>query len=328
MIKHKILLSLLVFLPIVSFTQLYDPDNYMEHITSRHYRSVFPLIKEEFQWKDWEIQKDSAYKMNEIKKYKGDYPINFSYPGNYEEGEEELYPIYHSSLHFIDYNGDGTEDIIYEEFIAMNVGIMLKFLRGFGSHYQHQYTFQGTIVKMGNQNKTGAKWFTIHVYPCCDGYVHNLETYSPFINNDSVIYKQTEKLTYVESNIRRIKNLPYKFNLDKKFIINTECFLYYNDKKPVYAKLEYETSPKETLKSFFPFAVYEEGATGVVLAEKISTEGDKMFFVKIDKSNRPKASIDHLSRNNNILQPRRNIESIVGTNYLGWINSKNIEITE
>ena len=180
------------------------------------------------------------------------------------------------------------------------------------------------IVDMGRDAKNGI-WFTIHLYPCCDGYIHNLEKYSPVFEEDSFKYELTERISFVESNLNSQKNLPDEFDMDSQFILKNECFLYYQARRPVFAKLGINLPGEKSFKTFYPFAVYDKGSTGTILAKKITTIGDTLYFVRMNKEYKPLKGIRNLSWDINLIQFDKGKRDQIKTNYLGWVNSKNIE---
>lgn len=290
------------------------------------YRAISPLITDFINWADWESTRDSVYKMNEVEKYKDPNPVNFIGP-NYDDEDTLInyIPIRPGSLHCIDYNNDGDEDIIYTAFISMTEGTKVKFLRNAGDGYIQELYLYGSIIEM-KEYEDGTLGFTLHVYPCCDGYVNHLKKYALIEENGEMHYALVEKHTLIQSTMSQMNNIPRKLILKRNIEPNTmlinDAVCYYRDKRPVYQKFDVPENLAREHTLFHPFAIFSKGAQGEILTEYGDRNNDKstMLLIRFAKGTQPQIAIRHLN-----WQSRK--EESDSTYYYGWIDSRDCSLT-
>jgi hypothetical protein len=183
------------------------------------------------------------------------------------------------------------------------------------------------IVAMSKEERSGALRFILYDYPCCDGYVHVIKTYSSMMDNDTINYQLSRVDTYIESNLKRLKNLPKTFMEEKAFKTKLSTVVLYRDARPIYQKFEPEAGYQRKYKNFHPFTVIPGNTIGVVLNEtlgKTRTGNDTLVFVRfaglLDQSN----SIRHLVKKSPNVDEQN--EDTFKSYYYGWIDKKDLLI--
>jgi hypothetical protein len=292
----------------------------------RLYQSIFPLIKEQVDWEKWETKYDSIQKFERIDRIKGEEIINVIFDLGDPEDADTL-DVYPSNLTFLDYNNDGFEDLIFQQGLGYR-GHTIKMYRGDGYNYHLEAGYSGMIVKIIRDVQSGMLSFIIYNYPCCDGFVHSLYRIEPAIVNDTVKYQLTHIDKFLESNLKRIKMLPKKFNSPKPFTTKSDVIVLYRDRRPIYLKFEPYEGYKRKYQFYYPFALLPEGTKGVVLNQTIEPTkngSDTLVFVKfrgiLDRTN----SIRHFTR---IPMRTQDIPPSLTIDYYGWIDKNELEIKE
>ena len=288
------------------------------------FKAVKPLIENPLIWEQWETEHDSLYGKTEFDKIVSDKPVYFEWP---KFDEEDTVPEYRQfnpySVHFIDYNNDGHEDIIYQEFISMNLGTEVKLFTNKNGHYFEEGYYYGSIVEVG-RDVEGQVWFKLHQYPCCDGYVHQLKEYVPSKKDGKFAFDLKQTITILQSTMASINTIPgqyYPDSLQKKMELTEDAVVYYRDRRPVYQKFEVPEELKKTFKFFHPFAVFPKGAKGVVLAQDMdkSENADTLWLVRFDLGSTPQSAIKMIYWQN---WEKNNDKTI----FFGWIERKACQI--
>ena len=295
----------------------------------RYYKSISPIINKMHDWKDWETNYDSIAKFQRAEKIQGGQAINFIFEEFTDDNGDpvgDTIEYLQNNLHYLDYDNDGFEDLIFEQKLSYR-GHRIKVYRGNGKHYDLAYKFTGMIVAMDRDESNGALHLTIYDYPCCDGYVHVLQSYIPVMNNDTIQYQLNRVDKYVESNVRRLKNLPESFITEESFTTKTEAVVLYRAVRPVFQKFEPGSGHQDKYKNFHPFAILPENSEGMVLHETLgqtNTGNDTLVFVRfsgiLDQTN----SIRHLVKKN--FNESRQSDHSRQTYYYGWIDKEGLEI--
>lgn len=292
----------------------------------RFYKSISPIINAQHTWKDWETEYDSAQKFQRAQKVRGLLNLIF------EEGVDhkgEIYgdtlDIYPSNLHYLDYNNDGFEDLIIQQSMRYR-GHAIKMYSGSKDSLVLEKELRGMIVAMSKDETNGGLNFTVYDYPCCDGYVHSLNFFSPVIVDNLIVPQLIRSDKYIESNLKSFKNLPENFDSEKTFRVKSKAVVWYKGTRPIYQKFEPEEGFQRKYRNFHPFALLSENVMGVVLNEAIAekkTGTDTMVFVRfvgvLDASN----SIRHLAR-----RPLVKPSTLYIVNYYGWIDKKDLLIED
>lgn len=292
----------------------------------RFYQSITPFIKEPYKWDRWETSYDSLQKMDRVFRILNEYQNNTEY--KYTKEEIDSVDIHPSELHILDYNGDGIEDLITQKFFGYR-GHATHLYAGDGTNYRLDFGFQGMIVNCDQVETNSALKFIVYDYPCCDGYVHSLYTIEPKLINNTIRYRLTQMDKFVESNLKRIKQLPDSFNLKQNFTTTSDAVLFYRDYRPIYQKYQPYENYSSPIKKYHPFALLPENSNGNVLSETtIDTEEESktLAFIKfegiLDRTN----SIRFFTRKpflrHNLLDYSYRIY------YYGWIEKSAINISE
>lgn len=296
----------------------------------RYYQSISPIIDQMHDWQVWETNYDSAAKFQLVKKIKGERLTNFIYEKSIDSDGNpvgDTIEFYQGNLHFLDYDNDGFEDLIFEQQLSIYRGHKIKFYRGNGEHYNLAYNFTGMLVAMSREEGSGALRFTLYDYPCCDGYVHVLKSYFPMMINGTVNYLLSRVDKYVQSNLKRLKNLPKSFMEEKSFKTKLSTVVLYRDVRPIYQKFEPEVGYQRKYKNFHPFAVLPGNTEGVILNETLGqtrTGKDSLVFVRFVGVLDQKNSIRHLVKTS--LNVDEQNEDTFQRYYYGWIDKKDLLI--
>lgn len=305
--------------PVIIIKAQTSEDNEQKRYWHPQFKAVKSLIKNPLVWQQWETEYDSLYEKTEFDKIVSDKPVYFEWP-NFDE--EDTVPEYREfnpySVHFIDYNNDGLEDIIYQEFISMTNGTRVKFFTNYDGQYKQECHFYGRIVEMG-KDTVGQIWFKLHQYPCCDGYVHQLKEYVPSQKDGKFVFDFKQTTTILQSTMASINTIPdqlYKDSLQNKVELNSDAVIYYRDRRPVYQKFEVPQELKKTYKLFHPFALFPKGAKGVILAQEtdINAGNDTLYLVRFDLGVQPLSAIKMIYWQNWE-------KDISKTQFIGWLES-------
>lgn len=294
----------------------------------RYYKDIYPFIKTLFDWSHWQAKLDTTYILDEVTKLKGEDYINLEFVMG-DLDTFDIMPFSPYEVHFMDYNADGNDDFIFQSSMGYR-GTKAKFYKSHGDHYQLENYFSGMVVDTDMAFRSQAMKFTIYDYPCCDGYVHHLKTYVPRNENDITVYKLEKVVSFMQANLKKLKNLPMEFDINKSVELNKESVAYYHDIRPVYRKFDVSTvTTTNTYKQFHPFAIYPTGSKGVALSSKIekNEQGvDTLLFVQFDRESLPNKHIyafDWGDREVRKVQDRSSYEKI----YLGWVNKNEVKFT-
>ena len=224
----------------------------------RYYKSISPIINKMHDWKDWETNYDSIAKFQRAEKIQGGQAINFIFEEFTDDNGDpvgDTIEYLQNNLHYLDYDNDGFEDLIFEQKLSYR-GHRIKVYRGNGKHYDLAYKFTGMIVAMDRDESNGALHLTIYDYPCCDGYVHVLQSYIPVMNNDTIQYQLNRVDKYVESNVRRLKNLPESFITEESFTTKTEAVVYTELSGRYFKSLNPDQATKTNTRISIPLRFY------------------------------------------------------------------------
>lgn len=301
-------------------------DAYFMYGGGRQYQRISPIIKVPHVWKDWENSYSDEQKLARTERVNG--LLNFiDIQGVDEDGKElgDTLEYTAGSLHYLDFDGDGKEDLFFAQNHGEYKGRFLKIYKSNGKKLNLKYQLKGMIVAMGKDDATGALWFTLYDYPCCDGYVHTLETYTPTKAKRSVTYRLSKVEKFVEPNTTRLpKNIPEAFTLERSFKTNAETAVFFRPPGPMSQTFVSGNKYRSQLRGFAPFALVNKNATGVVLHE-IEESGSMIAFVRFDEGVMPISAIKHLERKSYNVT-RNEIEQTCIPIYYGWVQQKNIVI--
>jgi hypothetical protein len=211
-------------------------------------------------------------------------------------------------LHFLDLNGDGKDDVVFEGQSggeAQEVNIFINTGQGYKKVFS---VFQG-IVKMEWQDKRLVRLY-IDDWGCCDDYLERHMIYDisygktgiPIfkkVNQGLSIYKGVSPDSLYDKPFRfEVLNEGYKIRSAPK-IDDTSVQPWDNDQ----AK---ETGSGNSIGKL------AKGATGTAIAKKTDTTGREWLFVQIDELYLPK---------NDILY----VENKFPSKLIGWISSRFIK---
>ncbi len=211
-------------------------------------KSIQALTNAEFEWSNYEVILEDSVFTKQLDLLAKDSKFQFYYPAASEEGPMDVIPFHKSNMHFLDYNGDGFNDLIYEQLVTLYAGHQVKFIRWNSKEgmYQLDYEFEGRVVGIDPFLKQSEKQFDfqIHTYPCCDGYIQTVQDFSLVFKdlNAKPALNFLRKQTIVQSNLSHKPELPSLFvsvpKPDEHVTLKEETPVYFHSKRPLYHKLQ------------------------------------------------------------------------------------------
>jgi hypothetical protein len=267
---------------------------------------TFPVVSAAlFQWKEVEKQMPKPI----IDKFIKDTPKEFQ---AYKRKDAEVAFLNLDSLrkvlHFLDLNGDGKEDVIFEgqsDGEANEVAIFIKTRQGYKKVFS---TFQG-VVKMEWENKALSRLY-IDDWGCCDDYIERHMIYD-------VSYRQVgiPKFTKVYQALSIHNGIKPDSLLEKKFAFEVLNEGYKMRSAPKIDDVSVQPWDNDQTKETGSGNIIGrllKGATGTALAKKLDNTGREWLFVQIDAAYFTKNDIFY-------------VENKFPTKYIGWISSRFIK---
>jgi hypothetical protein len=211
-------------------------------------------------------------------------------------------------LHFIDLNGDGRNDVIFEGQSGGEIKEIGVFINN-GLSYKKVFTGNQEIIKMDWQKGRLSNLYIVDT-GCCADYLE---------------FHMIYKVDYTKTNIRSFKQIYqsvsiYQGTIPITLLKNTFRFEILNDGYKI------RSAPKIDDKSFQPwdtdqtndkgsgnsFGKLVKGAKGIAIAKEIDKTGREWIYVEIEEQYLPKNDIIY-------------IENKFPTKITGWISSRFIK---
>lgn len=218
------------------------------------------LVGDEFSWQKYERPVDFADKQKVISTI-DHWIIDFlkSYPFSYIEDEELV-----GNFHFLDFSGDGSEDIIYygpsgsEPFVTV-------FLQNSEGTYHESLAVYGSITELWRPFPFSPYQVKIVEAGCCD---------NPFTCYSNYIPKaQESKLNYVLQN-------RVCYSDDLLFPKSTSISKLFKTTNPTYTLRASPYIPSEKGEDVDNIvATYPQGSEGLAISESVDSTGRVWWFV-------------------------------------------------
>jgi hypothetical protein len=264
---------------------------------------TFPVVSAElFQWKEVEIQRPKPI----IDKFIKDTPKEFQ---AYKRKDAEVAFLdldsLRKALHFLDLNGDGKEDVIFEgqsDGEANEVAIFINTRQGYKKVFS---TYQG-VVKMDWENKRLARLY-IDDWGCCDDYIERHMIYHVSYNQIGI-----PKFNKVCQGLSIYNGFTPDSLLEKKFtfeVLNEGYKMRSAPKIDDASVQPWDNDQTKNTGSGNIIGRLLKGARGTALAKKLDNTGREWLFVQIDKA--------YFLKNDIFYE-----ENKFPTKYIGWISSR------
>ncbi|MDR0604880.1 MAG: hypothetical protein LBG80_11315 [Bacteroidales bacterium] len=249
----------------------------------------------------WYIKSDSVKLSGEIKKVmnipefhavtKGKVPV------------EELLP----SFHFIDFNNNGTYDLIFSGKIFNVFHVFVFYKKSDG--YLLSIGEKGSIVQTNLPNEDNGLNFSIWKEGCCGDFINTFTQYvCVSTNNTSYFNTATKSLVYrrtVLPSVRIERPVPFK----TIGVANLRVEPIVDDEKQIGGKHSWKGNS---------LAQYAPNATGVIFAETKDAKNEFWYFVRM---NNETGIYIHSNR-----FTTEELEDAETCFYYGWIHSKDVSL--
>lgn len=285
-----------------------------------NYPAVEPLVHTYVDWQNIEVEADSNRKKEEFAQCLNVEDIYFYYPDWDLDEPQDPIPMNWHGLHLLDYDMDGLDDMIYEFDRGMTGGYATRFIKGTESGYELQYTFLGKIVEA--EFGVGSFDFSIHAYPCCDGYRQEFTS----LRIRDMQLEQLYQYNYVQSNLEhRTHNLPS--DLQESIgvewpagVLDRNVVVYYRGS----FEIEYPEFSSEltdtSLVGYHPFAEFSIDTPYELLAGE-TVDGVTVYLARF--LNEPSRIMRHMNRSSNDLREVLDTDP-QAIDYLGWIKATDL----
>ena len=258
----------------------------------------FPLINE-FSWTNIEKQNP------ELKaKFIKNLPEEFDF-----FKKNSLPPNFDTYLHIVDFNGDGLDDIIFNEFIANESKYIIIFINT-GQSFEKIFSEHQVFHKIEFKDKKADKLYIRDGGCCCD-YIGTNKIYKVNYCSELPKFDLVSQMQFV--NISQEEYPSKYFDKPIKFeILNNK----YN--------IRFSPIIDDTTKVAYCFDLYEgnslgqikEGSIGHALAEKRDSTGRIWWFVAMHP-------------NSEIYEQIYYREEIIPNSYkMGWISSRFVKVIQ
>ena len=267
---------------------------------------IFPIVDaSHFEWKN--IEKKPA--ASEVDKFIKSTPKEFQV---YKQKDPTItswnLDSLRKDLHFLDLNGDGKNDIVFEGQSGGEGREIIIFIN-MGTSYRKVFSAFQEVVKMEWHDNRLTRLF-IYDWGCCAEYLTRYMTYD-------VNYSQTNMPTFKKVFQGLFFNEGIKPDnlLEKPFRFKVLIEGYKIRIAPIIDDTSYQIWTEDSTKDALlgtTIGRLTKGATGTAIAKKQDNTGRVWLFVQIDELYLPKNNIFYL-------------ENKFPTKLLGWISSRFIK---
>jgi hypothetical protein len=176
-------------------------------------------------------------------------------------------------FHFIDFDNDGINEIIYNGFSGSEGEIIVVFQDRSNSFIESQ-KFWGRICNILLDTLPGCI-LKVYDYTCCGGYVSHLETFVYDEINDLF-----DLIASTANNDETVKPVDF-INPIQFTVLNTPYYLRFSPK--IVTRLPNGHFDFDPIEGQNILGVYKSGDTGTAYAKSIDKEGREWWYVVMDK---------------------------------------------
>lgn len=256
------------------------------------------ILENDFLWSRHEKQIPNQEKWEQVKQVKEEVISAEDYVSFYESNLQRLL----DSFHFIDLDQDGMLDLIFEGFLGAESTFIFAF-QNTANGYQKVFTAVGRVHKFITTDPLLPFTIVIDNYACCANVTNYYRIYTPNAAVGLLKYHEIATIGYINDLAKPIAlrkdPIPFKVKNNRYLLRNA----------PLLDDLEeYHEDPD------FPgnrIAAFDEGATGIALAEQTDETGRVWWFVLMDSKNIPLHSLFYNKK--------------PGLSILGWMSSRYLE---
>jgi hypothetical protein len=249
----------------------------------------------------WYINSDSLKLSAEIKKVQNLPEFHAVTKG--KVSVEDLLP----SFHFIDFNNNGTSDLLFAGKIHNVFHVFLFYKKKDG--YLVSIGEKGVIVQTNLPNEDNGLNFSIWKEGCCGDFINTFTQYVCIsTNNTSYFNEATKSLVYrrtVLPSVRIEKPVSFK----TVGVANLRCEPFVDDEKQIGGKHSWKGNS---------VAQYSPNATGTIYAETRDAKNEFWYFVRM---NNETGIYIHSNR-----FTTEELEGAESNFSYGWIHSKDVNL--
>ncbi|MDR2410727.1 MAG: hypothetical protein LBE13_21810 [Bacteroidales bacterium] len=249
----------------------------------------------------WYIKSDSVKLSGEIKKVMNIPEFHAVTKGRI--AVEELLP----SFHFIDFNNNGTYDLIFAGKIFNVFHVFIFYRKSDG--YLLSIGEKGSIVQANLPNEDNGLNFSIWKEGCCGDFINTFTQYvSISTNNTSYFNTATKSLVYRRTILPSVRiERPVSFKVVGVANLRVEPIV--DDEKQIGGKHSWKGNS---------LAQYSPNATGVIYAETRDAKNEFWYFVRMNNE-----TGIYIHSNRFTTEELEDAESCF---YYGWIHSKEVNL--
>jgi len=260
------------------------------------------IPREELNWQLFEKNYSTEYKMSEIVKIDHWLVHNFIEYGNLEQ--------YFNNFHFVDYNFNGFDEIIYSGRLPGAEGLYTFIFEFINGKYITVFEAEGEIIIINSlSGKQPPFSFVLIDLPCCGDYVQVYEIYHPVFTGEKFELAASTKYITIDS-----------VEFPSSFFDSPVLFEVVNEPYHLRSKPEIDNDSEYIHPSVMGNIIgsYSKGSRGYAFAEKKDDTGRIWWFVAMVNNKEPLHSVLNRQFENNI----NRFHSV------GWMSSRFLEIVK